>query len=177
MDKNIIIFFVGYNKFLQFGLYLKDIALYIANIYISMIKHTFENMLEVDVTYFYNKFSNVKFISLTDSKGNTAAHYAVAKNDKNLVKKFVTKGYYNKLECFNKYGATLLHSAVYYDAKYNNKNKKTSRVNMLDDLLRELSFDHSKVIIIGKNKYKARDLAIYYKNQTCIDILNDMYTI
>lgn len=53
---------------------------------------------------------------------------------KGSLKKYYINGYYNGLKCVNKHGASLLHTAIFYDSNYNDNNKPLSRLNMITKL-------------------------------------------
>lgn len=89
---------------------------------------------------------------------------ALSKKDFSTVKKVINAGCFTK-ESANKYGADVLHFAVYYDC-----------LPTIDNILGEKNLDSQRQITIMGEKYNAIELAeLLGKNNDVIDLLQDMF--
>lgn len=153
-------------KYNILDMYVKEIAIQIVEYYIKIFNNDLDMMLTVDINYFDTSlmFKHKDQFNLKDSNENTLGHYAIAKNDKNLFGHFL----YNRhigFKC-NKYGATLHHTAMYYDSKekFDDITKKRSFIVYKNQNICNYnvgnSFDEEKKL---NNKIDTIDLERYYK--------------
>ena len=97
----------------------------------------------------------------TEDKWMYLCFKAVKRRDKDKLKSLIVGGFYNK-NFTTKYGANILHYAIYY--------------NFLDEvmrLLRNINIPNSK-LVVGDNSYTPLELAILLGKEEYVEILNSL---